>query len=132
MTGARESGLPSFRSKCPARGLELAAGRRRHADAVARAHASLATAAGRAKGPAPAADHAGGMQSAVSPAERAALIARALAATAPVQALTVVPWLLVPHPAAAHEGWVVVVNVALAPSRPCCCCSARRSCPASA
>jgi diguanylate cyclase (GGDEF)-like protein len=55
------------------------------------------------------------MQSPMSSAERAALIARALTVEAPAQALTVLLWLLVPHPAAAHEAWVVGVNLGLAP-----------------
>src|SRR5919202_5248746 len=55
------------------------------------------------------------MQPAVSSAERAALMTRALARICPVNALTLTLWLLLPHPAAAHEGWLVAANLALAP-----------------
>src|SRR4051812_48707456 len=55
------------------------------------------------------------MPSAVSPAERAALVTRALAATSPVHVLTLVLWLLVPHTTGAHEGWILGVNGAVAP-----------------
>jgi diguanylate cyclase (GGDEF)-like protein len=55
------------------------------------------------------------MPSAVSSAERAALITRALAATSPVHALTLVLWLLVPHTDGANETLVLAVNAAVAP-----------------
>src|SRR3954447_22105616 len=55
------------------------------------------------------------MPSAVSPAERAALITRALAATSPVHVLTVVLWLLVPHTHGVQVAWVLWINVAVAP-----------------
>jgi diguanylate cyclase (GGDEF)-like protein len=55
------------------------------------------------------------MHSAVSPAERAALITRALAAAAPVHVLVIAVWLLVPHPAGAHVAWVIAINIAVAP-----------------
>src|SRR4051794_8769315 len=55
------------------------------------------------------------MRSAVSPADRAALITRALAATAPVHVLMIAIWLLVPHPAGAHVAWVIAINIAVAP-----------------
>ena len=55
------------------------------------------------------------MHSAVSPAERAALITRALAATSPLHVLTVVLWLLVPHTAGADVTWILGINAAVAP-----------------
>jgi diguanylate cyclase (GGDEF)-like protein len=55
------------------------------------------------------------MPHAVSPAERAALIARALAATSPAHVLTLLLWLLVPHTDGAHEGWILAVNAGVAP-----------------
>src|SRR5689334_12681205 len=55
------------------------------------------------------------MPSAVSPAERAALITRALAATSPLHVLTLVLWLLVPHTDGANETLILAVNAAVAP-----------------
>ena len=55
------------------------------------------------------------MPSAVSPAERAALVTRALAASSPVHVLTLVLWLLVPHTDGAHEAWILAINAAVAP-----------------
>jgi diguanylate cyclase (GGDEF)-like protein len=55
------------------------------------------------------------MPFAVSPAERAALITRALAATSPLHVLTVVLWLLVPHTDGANAAAILGVNVAVAP-----------------
>src|SRR4051794_15221697 len=55
------------------------------------------------------------MPSAVSSAQRAALIARALAATSPLHVLTLGLWLLVPHTDGAHEGWILAINAAVAP-----------------
>jgi diguanylate cyclase (GGDEF)-like protein len=55
------------------------------------------------------------MPSAVSPAERAALVTRALAATSPLHVLTIVLWLLVPHTDGANEAAILGVNVAVAP-----------------
>src|SRR3954452_16330252 len=55
------------------------------------------------------------MPFAVSPAERAALITRALAATSPPHVLTVVLWLLVPHTDGANAAVILGVNVAVAP-----------------
>jgi diguanylate cyclase len=55
------------------------------------------------------------MPSAVSPAERAALVTRALAATSPVHVLTVALWLLVPHTDGANATAILGVNVAVSP-----------------
>jgi diguanylate cyclase (GGDEF)-like protein len=55
------------------------------------------------------------MPSAVSPAERAALITRALVATSPVHVLAVVLWLLVPHTDGANLAWIFGVNIAVGP-----------------
>src|SRR3954462_10052660 len=55
------------------------------------------------------------MPSAVSPAERAALITRALAATSPLHVLTLVLWLLVPHTDGANAALILGVNAAVAP-----------------
>jgi diguanylate cyclase (GGDEF)-like protein len=49
------------------------------------------------------------------PAERAALITRALVAACPVQLVMTALWLLVPHAGRAHEGWVVALTLATAP-----------------
>jgi diguanylate cyclase (GGDEF)-like protein len=70
-----------------------------------------------AKVPGPAADYpAQVMHPAVasSPADRAALIPRALAAAWPVHILTTLAWLLVPH-GRAHEGWVIALTLAATP-----------------
>src|SRR3954468_9429566 len=64
---------------------------------------------------APVADYATAMKSAVSPAERATLIARALAATSPLHMLTLVLWLLVPHTDGADEALILAINAAVAP-----------------
>jgi diguanylate cyclase (GGDEF)-like protein len=55
------------------------------------------------------------MPPAVSPAERAALVTRALAATSPLHVLAVVLWLLVPHTDGANVAWIVGVNIAVGP-----------------
>jgi diguanylate cyclase (GGDEF)-like protein len=55
------------------------------------------------------------MHPAVSSAERAALLTRALTATVPVHALTLAVWLLVPHTAGAREGWVVALTLGFVP-----------------
>jgi diguanylate cyclase (GGDEF)-like protein len=55
------------------------------------------------------------MHPAVSPAERAALVTRALAATSPVHVVLVAVWLLVPHTEGVRASWIVGVNLAVAP-----------------
>jgi diguanylate cyclase (GGDEF)-like protein len=55
------------------------------------------------------------MSFAVSPAERAAPITRALAATSPLHVVMLAVWLLVPHTAGANEALIVAINVAVAP-----------------
>lgn len=49
------------------------------------------------------------------PAERAALVTRALVAACPVQLVMTALWLLVPHAGRAHEGWVVALTIATTP-----------------
>src|SRR5215210_393488 len=49
------------------------------------------------------------------PAQRTALITRAVGAAWPLQALVTALWLAVPHGAGAHEAWVVALTLAMAP-----------------
>jgi diguanylate cyclase (GGDEF)-like protein len=49
------------------------------------------------------------------PAERRALILRAIGAAWPVQVLVVALWLLVPHASDAREGWVIALVLGIAP-----------------
>jgi diguanylate cyclase (GGDEF)-like protein len=51
----------------------------------------------------------------VLPAQRTALVTRAVGAAWPLQALVVALWLAVPHSADAREGWVVALTLATAP-----------------
>jgi diguanylate cyclase (GGDEF)-like protein len=55
------------------------------------------------------------MHPAVSPAERAALVTRALAATSPVHVVLIAVWLLVPHTEGVRAAWIVGINLGVAP-----------------
>jgi diguanylate cyclase (GGDEF)-like protein len=49
------------------------------------------------------------------PADRIALITRAVGAAWPLQAVVIAVWLLVPHTDDAHPGWIVALTLAAAP-----------------
>jgi diguanylate cyclase (GGDEF)-like protein len=53
--------------------------------------------------------------SVVLPAQRTALITRAVGAAWPLQALVTALWLLAPHGDGAREGWVIALTLAVAP-----------------